>query len=507
MLFAGRDNAAAAHKPTPSFVRPDAGGSMGCQGNDGESRVMQSVPAPGPADAVFERMRLYANALERTSPPVFVGRKDELGTLRAAVELVAGDNPRGMTHIVQGVPGAGKSSLCDEFLGAVQGTDVAGKVVLCAKMDPSVLDAPPLRLVAAVTEELRRTHAQLAGVRGLVAAGRRHAGLVFDAAGQLVFKTGEHRLHAQAHGLTDQSPLTTCVNAHADHMWPDNAVIVLAFDEMQECPVTDRTKAALRILNERLHGARILVTCFGLHNTETFMSEDLQLSRIPADAVMDIGPLNLGEGREVLTGTLDYFGVSADNGTWLRHLRAADFDPRSWAAWREGLVDVLDGQSQDFPQHLTAALRAFCLVLCAHRQVMPAGDVLRDAIADLHNGNKADYYRKRFGSVLGLHGTVLGGVSQATSEVPLPLPEVAAAFELGDDFGRPVDGERAAELAALATQRGVLTLADVGDELCYGPPPIPSMTQHLVARYTRKLDQGDPVALALAHRLERTPPR
>ena len=467
---------------------------------------MQSAAAQGSAGAVFERMRLYANALERTSPPVFVGRKDELDTLRAAVELVAGDNPRGMTHIVQGVPGAGKSSLCEEFLGAMQGTDLAGKVVLCAKLDPSVLDVPPLRLVAAMTEELRRTHAQLAGMRGLVTAGRRHAGLVFDVAGQLIFKTGEHRLNAQAHGLTDESPLTTCINAHADHMWPDNAAIVLAFDEMQECLVTDRTKAALRVLNERLHNARILVTCFGLHNTETFMSEDLRLSRIPADAVMDIGPLNPGEGREVLAETLDYFGVSADSNAWLRHLRTAGFDPGSWAAWRGGVVDVLDGQSQDFPQHLTAALRAFCLVLCAHRQTMPAGGILRDAIADLHNGNKGDYYRKRLGGALRLHGTVLGGLAQAACNAPLPLPEVAAAFELGDDFGRPVESGRAAELAALAAQRGVLMLTEMDGDLCYGPPPIPSMAQHLADRYARKLDQGDPVALTLAHRLGQAAP-
>ena len=467
---------------------------------------MHSTPTQGLTDAVFERMRLYANALERASPPVFVGRENELRTLLAATELVASDNPRGMTHIVQGVPGAGKSSLCDQFLGAVQGTDVAGKVALCAKMDPSVLDAPPLRLAAAVTEELRRTHALLAGVRGLAAAGRRHVGLLLDAAGQLAFKTGEHQLNAQAHGLTDESPLSTCINAHADHMWPDSAVIVLAFDEMQECPVTNRTRTALRILNERLHSARILVACFGLHNTKTFMSEDLRLSRIPVDAVMDIGPLNPGEGWKVLTETLDYFGVSADNGAWLRHLQAAGFDPEAWAAWRKGLVGVLDGQSQDFPQHLTAALRAFCLVMSTHRQVMPVGDFLRDAIANLHNSNKADYYRSRIGTVLRHHATILGGLAQATAKAPLPPLEVAAALKLGDDFGQPVEGDRATELAALAVQRGVLTLADEDGDLCYGPPPIPSMTQHLVDRYTRKLDQGDPTALALASLLGRTAP-
>ena len=67
------------------------------------------------------------------------------------------------------------------------------------------------------------------------------------------------------------------------------------------------------------------------------MSEDLRLSRVPADAVRVIGPLIPGEGRKVLTETLDYFGASADNGAWLRHLRAAGFDdPEAWAAWLEG---------------------------------------------------------------------------------------------------------------------------------------------------------------------------
>ena len=75
------------------------------------------------------------------------------------------------------------------------------------------------------------------------------------------------------------------------------------------------------------------------------------------------------------------------------------------------MVGVLDGQSQDFPQHLTAALRAFCLLMCAHRQAMPASEVLRDAIAYLPSNNKADYYRKRIGTVLRHHATALGGLA------------------------------------------------------------------------------------------------
>ena len=108
---------------------------------------MQVREEQPPADVVFQRMRSYASDLERASPPVFVGREDILDELRFVVERVAADNPRGMTRLVQGVPGAGKSSLCDEFMASVQGTEVTGRRVLCAKLDPSNLAQPPLELV------------------------------------------------------------------------------------------------------------------------------------------------------------------------------------------------------------------------------------------------------------------------------------------------------------------------------------------------------------------------
>lgn len=42
---------------------------------------------------------------------------------------------------------------------------------------------------------------------------------------------------------------------------------------------------------------------------------------------------------------------------------------------------------------------------------MPASEVLRDAIAYLPSNNKADYYRKRIGTVLRHHATALGGLA------------------------------------------------------------------------------------------------
>ena len=434
---------------------------------------MQAHESQLPADAVFQRMRAYASDLERTSPPVFVGREDILDELRFVAERVAADNPRGMTRLVQGVPGAGKSALCDEFMASVQGTVLAGRRVLCAKLDPSNLAQPPLELVNKLTDSL-----------------------------QVMRRPSVRQMHEASHGLTAESDLGTCVSAHAERLWPKNALVVLAFDEMQECPATARSQAALRILNECMHDARILVVCFGLQNTEAVLREDLKLSRISADAVTDIGPLARGEGREVLERTLDHFGASTSNDGWLSHLLAAGVDPNGWRMWRKDLLADLEGRAGDFPQHLTAALRATCQALCQHRQNPPPLAELGTEIVDRLERNKADYYSKRIGDALRLHRTALGALASATEKTGgVPLRDALACFMAGDDAGRPVDGERAERLMRLAVARGVLGQADVDGILSCVAPPTPSMTRHLRDHYERMLAREDAGALALAELL------
>ena len=291
---------------------------------------MQAQEGQFPADVVFERMRAYASDLERASPPVFVGRENILQELRFAAERVAADNPRGMTRVVQGVPGAGKSALCDEFMASVQGRILAGRRVLCAKLDPSNLAQPPLELVNKLSDSLPRALAQVPGTERFVAD--RHAlfGGLASTALQLMRRQSVREMHAASHGLTAESDLGACVSAHARRLWPKDVLVVLAFDEMQECPATARSKAALRILNECMHDARIFVACFGLQSTETVLREDLKLSRIPADAITALGALAHGEGREVLERTLDYLGASTRNeGGVARHLPGALPAPRS----------------------------------------------------------------------------------------------------------------------------------------------------------------------------------
>ena len=395
---------------------------------------------------------------------------DILDELRFVAERVAADNPRGMTRLVQGVPGAGKSALCDEFMASVQGTELAGRRVLCAKLDPSNLAQPPLELVNKLTDSL-----------------------------QVMRRPSVRQMHEASHGLTAESDLGTCVSAHAERLWPKNALVVLAFDEMQECPATARSQAALRILNECMHDARILVVCFGLQNTEAVLREDLKLSRISADAVTDIGPLARGEGREVLERTLDHLGASTHNQNWPHYLLAAGLDPNDWLAWRRGLLTDLEDRAGDFPQHLTAALRATSQALYEHRRKPTPTAGLATEIVDRLERNKTDYYGKRIGDALRLHRTALGALASAAEETNgVPLRDALACFMAGDDAGRPVDGEQAERLMRLAVARGVLGQADVDGILSCVAPPTPSMTRHLRDHYERMLAREDAGALALA---------
>ena len=306
-------------------------------------------------------------------------------------------------------------------------------------------------------------------------------------------------MHDASHGLTAESDLGACVSAHARRLWPKDALVVLAFDEMQECPATARSTAALRILNECMHDARILVVCFGLQNTEAVLREDLKLSRIPADAVTDIGPLARGEGREVLERTLDHFGASTSNQDWSHYLLAAGVDPNDWLVWRKVLLDDLEERAGDFPQHLTAALRATCQTLWRNRELPALSPGLASEIVERLERNKADYYAKRIGSELRLHRTALGALVRAAEEADgVPLRDALACFTAGDDAGRSVDSERAERLMRLAVGRGALGQADVDGVLCCIAPPTQSMTRHLRDHYERMLAREDAGALALA---------
>ena len=112
-------------------------------------------------DQPFDGMQHYVNLHERSAPMAFVGRDDILDDLLAAVKTTAiTEDAKGMTRVVQGVPGAGKTAICDEFIRRHQNEEIAwvdkagGKhraALFCVSLDPDALTAPYLHDGSAAT--------------------------------------------------------------------------------------------------------------------------------------------------------------------------------------------------------------------------------------------------------------------------------------------------------------------------------------------------------------------
>ena len=103
-------------------------------------------------EQTFDGMRHYVDLHERSAPMAFVGRDKVLDDLMSAVKTTAADeSAKGMTRVVQGVPGAGKTAICDEFIRRHQNEEIAwtdeagGKhiaAVFCVSLAPDALNAP-----------------------------------------------------------------------------------------------------------------------------------------------------------------------------------------------------------------------------------------------------------------------------------------------------------------------------------------------------------------------------
>ena len=109
----------------------------------------------------FDAMRHYIEQGERDAPVAFVGRDYILKDLMAGVEATS-RGAKGMTRVVQGVPGAGKTAVCDEFIRRNQNQEISwrGKsgrkhkaALFCVNLDPADLNVPPLTFVQGLHEK------------------------------------------------------------------------------------------------------------------------------------------------------------------------------------------------------------------------------------------------------------------------------------------------------------------------------------------------------------------
>ena len=455
---------------------------------------------PALAKQTFDRMVEYDETMERGPSPVFVGRQPELDRLVAAVH-VAADNPyAGTLRVVQGVAGAGKTSLRRRLLDSISGLEVGSpgnaKRAFGVEMYGDDLNLPPLRLVAKITEQLPPPALQdHLAVKEVTSVGS-----------QILARRSIYELTDANHGLNEESDLATCLDVYALRHWAKDVAVVLAFDEMQKCLPSQRAIDAANTLSERGSSKACVTTmCFGLLNTGRVLEEGLKLSRIPPDAVIDLCMLRQGEGEAVIERTLDYLRLSDENPQWLGYARSAGFGTRDhpWPAWRRKLVAMLAERTSDFPQHLTAAMRAICSTLVEHGSSYSPENDLMAPIAELLERHKSRYYDGVLGSTLRYHSAAIGAfvaAVQANGSTRTSMAKLADALAVADDFGDPVERRTAKDLAKQALARGLFQEVEYG-ALYIRPSAIPSMCAYLVARFREMEGDGHPAAAALTDAL------
>ena len=93
-------------------------------------------------DRIEAALRDYDRRRDRASPPVFVGRASELAFLHDAV-AAAQSGAEGITAVVQGVPGVGKSALCRQFEKQLRAATADDRPVAVVSKDCDFLDRAP----------------------------------------------------------------------------------------------------------------------------------------------------------------------------------------------------------------------------------------------------------------------------------------------------------------------------------------------------------------------------
>lgn len=172
-------------------------------------------------DHIDAALRDYDRRRDRASPPVFVGRASELSFLGDAV-AAAQSGAEGITAVVQGVPGVGKSALCRRFekgLGAAMADD---KPVAVIAKDCDFFDRPAVGMVKELATDVPVRVELLRRLPGFERA-ENHIGRTVGFATAPLKRGSSLDLAMQAMNLDQSSSLGAALDAFAETMWPPAA--------------------------------------------------------------------------------------------------------------------------------------------------------------------------------------------------------------------------------------------------------------------------------------------
>lgn len=352
----------------------------------------------------------------------FSGREDVLADLvdRANIaKIILEDKhitPAGLTTIVQGCPGIGKTSLmhrfvqlCDEDF---ENNRRNGKMPL-----PFILGLSEAISTSTIMDRALSPDPSNLAMRWIKGLGK-------DLMDRLKLTTTfENFLNALSRGIGGKP-------------------IVVLVDEIQNADEQNRQFLADLHNGIGFGENAVLPVYFGLNSASSNL-ETLGLSRLGDDSIVDLGLLSLEECKHSFSAMLDEHGIDNNELT-------------------EEWVDLLVSDTQGFPHHLTLALRATASVLARDD-----GRMTQQGLEDARNqadNSRIEFYRARVGLVESLPEEAVGAVARSLQEDPFilgrhPAKASEVMFKILEELENPPSSiADAQEMLHAMVHRGILQL-------------------------------------------------
>ena len=437
--------------------------------------------------ADFDRRR------DRDVPPVFVGRADELRFLRDTVEA-AKSGARGVTAIVQGVPGAGKSALCAQIEQELRASAADEAPVAVVSKECAFFNRTPVSMVKELAAEVPVRLDRLRRLPGFEKV-EEHIGKALGVATALLKRGSSLDLAMQAMNLDESSSLGAALDAFAERMWPAGIALILAIDEAQGMDDTPQVRSNLRAIHGKRFATNIATLAFGLQDTAARLRE-LGLSRLASGQIRHLGRMHSADACGLVEQTLDHLGLTAEDAAWRQYAKECGFSTRSWKAWRDAAKALILEESADFPHHIVNGVRGVCQIVLSGGLRHP-GERELDTLRQACRSSKEEYYGARL-EPFAEHTAALAAALYTAEGGEVDRDVVLRALETCDNNGRPVAGDVALAVLKGLIEQGLLArrgMFRVGVE-------IPSLKGYLTAEFDAALAADKSAARQLAECLD-----
>ena len=478
---------------------------------DGPCRMAQDSNRAASATCaghVFEAMQDRLNKRDRRAPPVFVGREVEIERLWRTVRETTGDNTPGMTTVVQGLPGAGKTAILNEFRKRVDGTTLNGRLVVTARIPAHTLAQAPSTLIKAINHQVPVRFERLPKEVQQPDWWRKTKGAlatVAPAASSLSKRGALPDLIYSGLGLGDSAPFGECLDVYSSTLWPEHSVVVLLVDEAQTIPESRHVTANLQALHLVEHGSCAVLFCFGLANTARVLQER-GLARLggfgsSSGAILELGLLSRDETRRMADALMASVALTADDPGWRAYaIGSGRFTEEAWENWRIQTSNMIEQASNCFPQHVVSSTCAVFETLIANRDDFHHNNNLiaeMEASAARHRNayyiHLLDKYER--------HTLALGAACLAAelkNDDLIPRTVLALALRTADNDGDDVKPKISKSIVQMLVATGFLRKRHAN---AY-EVAVPSMSAYLKSEYLDGFEAGDRAARTLNAQLK-----